>query len=396
VRVAYVCSDPGVPVFGSKGCSVHVQEVLRAMLELGIEVVLFARRFDSDPPPELDAITIQPLPPLPKQEARARERAALAANDSLRSALEAAGPFDWVYERYALWSFAAMEYAHAAGIPGLLEVNTPLVEEQAEHRALVDRAGAVSSSARTFRAATHLIAVSREVAEYLGTFADSGERIHVVANGVDPERFHAGVRPTLPPAPGSFTLGFVGSLRPWHGLSVLAESFAQLYQADRASRLIVVGDGPERPWLASRLAARGVYEATQFVGQVAPHEVPGLLASLDVAIAPYPRLRRFYFSPLKVYEYMAAGLAVVASGVGQLEELIESEVNGILCPPGDTKAHAEALERLRSQPALRARLGRAARATIEREHSWSAVVRRLLALTESYRSETTRAAGAAP
>ncbi len=58
MRVAYVCSDPGVPVFGRKDCSVHVQEVLRAMLELGIEVVLLARRFDSDPPPELDAITI--------------------------------------------------------------------------------------------------------------------------------------------------------------------------------------------------------------------------------------------------------------------------------------------------------------------------------------------------
>ena len=289
-----------------------------------------------------------------------------------------------------------MEYAGAAGIPGLLEVNAPLVEEQAAHRTLVDRAGAVSISARTFQAATHLIAVSKEIAGYLRQVTGSAERIHVVPNGVDPERFHRGVRPTLPAAPGIFTVGFVGSLRPWHGLSVLTESFAQLYQADRATRLIVVGDGPEKSRLASSLAAHGVREAVQFVGQVAPHEVPGLLASLDAAIAPYPRLPYFYFSPLKVYEYMAAGCAVVASGVGQLEELIESEVNGILCPPGDAKAHVDALERLRCDPVLRDRLGRAARATIEREHSWSAVVRRLLALAEARRPESRRAAGAAP
>ncbi len=149
MRVAYVCSDPGVPVFGSKGCSVHVQEVLRAMLELGIEVVLFARRFDSDPPPELDAITVQPLSPLPKQEAGARERAALAANDSLRSALKAAGPFDWVYERYALWSFAAMEHARAAGIPGLLESAALRCQLAARARRLIeDEFDIVRNSAR--------------------------------------------------------------------------------------------------------------------------------------------------------------------------------------------------------------------------------------------------------
>ncbi len=144
MRLAYVCSDPGVPVFGRKGCSIHVQEVLRALLGLGIEVVLFARRFDGEAPSGLEALSIYRLEPLPKQEDAKREQAALAANETLRAALEHAGPFELVYERYALWSFAAMDYARDAGIPGLLEVNAPLIEEQAQHRKLADRAGAVS------------------------------------------------------------------------------------------------------------------------------------------------------------------------------------------------------------------------------------------------------------
>jgi glycosyltransferase involved in cell wall biosynthesis len=101
---------------------------------------------------------------------------------------------------------------------------------------------------------------------------------------------------------------------------------------------------------------------------------------MDVAVAPYPNQPRFYFSPMKVFEYMAAGRAVVASRIGQLAGLIEDGGTGVLCPPGDPVALAAALERLRSDPALRARLGRAARAAVLRDHSWEAVARRILQL----------------
>jgi len=101
---------------------------------------------------------------------------------------------------------------------------------------------------------------------------------------------------------------------------------------------------------------------------------------MDVCVAPYPRLARFYFSPLKVYEYMAAGLPVIASKVGQLAELIEDGVNGLLYPPNNPSALATALDRLRCAPEVRARLGRAARATVLRDHTWSAVVQQILSL----------------
>jgi glycosyltransferase involved in cell wall biosynthesis len=380
MRLAYVCADLGIPVFGSKGCSIHVQEVIRALTTLGVQVELFTARPEGERPTGLVTIRLHPLAAPSKASTADREQAALAANRTTRSALEQAGPFELVYERYSLWSFAGMNYARAHGIPGLLEVNAPLIEEQAEHRQLVDRPSAEGVADHLFATATGLIAVSHEVAKYLERFPQTRGRIHVIPNGVNPERFPPGVLPSCPGPPGTFTIGFVGSLKPWHGLATLVEAFSLLWSSAPDTRLLIVGDGPERQRLMDDLSRRGLLEATHLTGAVGPGEIPGLLASMDVAAAPYPELPNFYFSPLKVYEYMAAGCPVVASRIGQLAELIDDGVNGLLCPPDDAASLAGAFARLRQDPHLRDRLARAARAQVLQQHTWTAVVRRILHL----------------
>jgi len=380
MRIAYVSADLGVPIFGRKGCSIHAQEVLSALVRRGAQVDLFTTSGEGEPPAGLENLTVHVLPRPPKGEPAAREQAAIAGNVNLQAELERAGPFDLVYERYSLWSYAAMEFARTAGVPALLEVNAPLIEEQAQYRVLIDRAGAERVADRAFRAATALLAVSEEVAAWLERFPTAQGKVHVVPNGIRPERFPEGTVPTLPAAAGVFTVGFVGTLKAWHGLSVLVEAFDMLHKNHPASRLLIVGDGPERENVTADLTHRGLVEATTFTGAVAPGEVPGLLASMDVAVAPYPPLSTFYFSPLKVYEYMAAGLAVVASRIGQLQTLIEPEVNGLLVPPGDSAALATALDRLLTEPQLRRRLGRRARATVLESYTWDGVAQRILDL----------------
>lgn len=396
MRIAYVCADPGVPVFGQKGCSIHVQEILRAFLHQGAEVMLFATRLGGSAPPDLAEIPICRLPSIPKGDRAAREEIALSINPDLTLELSLAGPFDLVYERYSLWSYGAMTYAQAAGIPGLLEVNAPLIEEQAEHRGLVHRQEAEQVAERAFRSATALIAVSAEVKRYLQARTGGDRPIHVVPNGVNPQRFAQGLQSPTLRSKGTFTVGFVGTLKPWHGLPHLVDAFEQLVQRVPEARLLLVGDGPEGEALQGDIRDRGLAEAVEFTGAVPPEAVPGLLAAMDVAIAPYPAGDRFYFSPLKVYEYMAAGLPVVASRLGQLEDLIESGVNGVLCPPGDPAALAEAIEHLWRSPELRQRLGQAARRTVLQHHTWDAIAQRILALAPVQPAVSGLASGGKP
>jgi len=374
MHVAYICADPGVPAFGHKGSSVHVQAVLRSLLRRGARVELLAARLDGSPPPGLEDLRVHPLPRPPKGDAAARERAALAANAQLGDRLRELGDLDLVYERCSLWSHAALE----AGAPSVLEVNAPLVDEQERHRVLVDRAGAERVADRQAAAASAIVAVSAGVADHLcARHPAAAARVHVLANGVDPERFPPGpARSSAAP----FTVGFVGTLKPWHGLAVLAEAFARLRAAGPRARLLVVGDGPERPALEAALLRLGVRHAATLTGAVAPAAVPRLMAEMDVAVAPYPPLEPFYFSPLKVVEALAAGLPVVASRLGRLADLVRDGGTGLLVPPGDPDALAAALARLAADPEWRRRLGRAGRAEVLEHHTWDAVVARMLDL----------------
>jgi glycosyltransferase involved in cell wall biosynthesis len=379
MRIAFVCADPGVPVFGHKGCSVHVQEVIRSLQQQGARVELFATCFGGDPPQDFENVTVRRLPVVPKGSLAEREQQALEANGELGLALRRADRFDLVYERYSLWSFAAMEYAQAKAVPAFLEVNAPLIEEQSQHRGLVDRAGAEWVAQRVFEIADVLIAVSDGVASYLEQYPNVRRRVSIIPNAVNPDRFPESLM-ARQPEPVHFTVGFVGTLKPWHGLPVLVDAFDKLHRQDINARLLIVGAGPQQDSLTADLAARGLLEATCFTGAVNPSEVASWLASMDVATAPYLNTSSFYFSPLKVYEYMAAGLPIVASRVGQLEQLIQDGVNGLLCTAGDPRALANGLDTLRRQPSLRVRLGRAARATVLRNHTWSQVAKRILDL----------------
>lgn len=369
MRWAYVCGDPGVPVFGSKGCSIHVQELIRALRRRDVEVMLFARRLGGSPPSDLDDVPIHLLPEPRAASPAERERELMALDRHTWVALRQHGPFDAVYERYSLWNVAATDYAQHTGIPGLVEVNAPLVLEQRVHRQLTDSEGALAASLRTWRQADQLIAVSCRLEDYLRTYVHEGTRIRVIGNGVDPSRFR-----TAQPSDrvDHLTVGFVGTLRPWHGLGVLGQAFSLLHQVESSWRLLIVGGGPAQSELTASLS-RLAREAVTFTGPCGAAEVPGYLAHMDLAVAPYPAQLDFYFSPLKILEYQAAHLPVVASNVGDIPMWVHHEHTGYLVPPGDASELARALQVLGRDPGLRRRLGAAARDHAMRHHTWDQV-----------------------
>src|SRR5438552_11679960 len=258
MRIAYVCADRGVPIFGNKGCSIHVREVIGALLARGVELELFAARLDGERPAGWENLRIHTIPLLSSTDPAEREQMALAANEHIAAALPKAGPFDMIYERYSLWSYAAMEYARLSGTSGVLEVNAPLVAEQAEHRVLIDRAAAEGVAHRAFAAADALVAVSQGVAAYLNTFRAARGRVHVIANGVNPARFPQNPKPSLSNPAELFTIGFVGSMKPWHGLPALVAAFEKVHQVAPDTRLLIVGNGKAKDELQPHIDACGL------------------------------------------------------------------------------------------------------------------------------------------
>jgi glycosyltransferase involved in cell wall biosynthesis len=375
-HVVYVCLDPGVPVFGRKGCSVHVQEVLREMVSRGLHVDLVAARTGGPLPSGLADITVHELG-RPKAATDAElERLLIEADEdaaTLVAKLISAEEADTVvYQRFSLWSCAVLQAAVGAGATTVLEVNSPLVEEQARHRVLVDADGARRRAALALTAADLPFAVSGPVADWATALCR--RPVLVVPNGVDPGRFP-------PRAPGvaeqdCLTVAFVGTFRPWHGLELLLDAVASLGELDGLPlRLLLVGDGPGRADVLDRAEAAGL--DVEAPGAVDPAEVARLLAGADVAVAPYPA-GETYFSPLKVMEYLAAGVATVSGAVTDLPRLFAAGEEVLLVPPGDVPALAGALQRLRTDAGLRERLGRAGAAAVRQRHTWSSVVSTVL------------------
>ncbi|MEZ6041367.1 MAG: glycosyltransferase family 4 protein [Planctomycetaceae bacterium] len=382
MKVAYVCADAGVPVFGTKGCSIHVQEIVRAFLQRGDTVDLFVAKVGGHTPPDLSNCRVREFRTSKQASVSERE----AARQELAGTIAQAIPmqqYDLVYERYSLWSDMTQMLAARNNVSSILEVNAPLIDEQLTHRELLDRESTERITLNAFQHAQSIVAVSSEVADYIRRFCGrkSGScpaGLRVVPNGVDVNRFH----PEVAVIDGSedFTIGFVGSLKPWHGVESLITAFARFTEAYPESRLKIIGDGPMRDVLKATVeqSASTSRQRITFTGAVAPNQMPHHLASMDVAVAPYLKNEGFYFSPLKVYEYMACGLPVVASDTGQLSTLIDHGTNGLLYKPGNIDELLKALVRLVESTELREKLGQAARATVVQQHSWQHCLDRVL------------------
>jgi glycosyltransferase involved in cell wall biosynthesis len=172
-------------------------------------------------------------------------------------------------------------------------------------------------------------------------------------------------------------LGFVGFVRDWHGLDHVVRAMAA-YRGQHPLALKVVGDGPARAGLEALAAELGIADRVRFTGLAAREAVPGMIGGFDIALQPASVA---YASPLKVFEYMAAGRAIVAPDQPNLREVLRHGETALLFDPGNPEAMWQAVLRLAEDPALRQRLGDAARAEItHRDLTWAGNARKVLAL----------------
>lgn len=354
------------------GQGVHIEELVRALREAGHEVRVVGPTFYDQTGFGGENQTIARIRRL--LPGFLGELAELAYNipayRRLKSAWREMQP-DVVYERCNLYFLAGAWLARRHGVRLLMEVNSPLAQEREKHGGLRLARLARALERWTWRSATRVLPVTQVLADILVSEGVDRARISVVPNGIDLARFPA----TTTRAPdGTVTLGFVGFVRAWHGLDGVIEGMAS---GPAHTKLVVVGDGPAVPDLMALAERLGIADRVRFTGLVQPEQVPAIVSGFDIALQPSATP---YASPLKIFDYMAAGCAIVGPDQPNIREILTHERTALLFAPGGM---AQALARLIEDAPLRVALGQAARAELERQnYTWAGNAARVAALAK--------------
>jgi glycosyltransferase involved in cell wall biosynthesis len=371
------------------GQAVHIDELVGALRRIGVEVVVVA-------PPLVEGQAFGAESRLASRLRRLLPRALYEIAEvaynvpvflRLRRAYLRHRP-DALYERHNLHLLAGAWLRRRYGVPYLLEVNAPLAAERGAHGGLALPALAHATETAVWKAADVVLPVTGVLRDLLRADGVPDDRIVVVPNGIDVERFaaappRAAAQQRLGVA-GRLVLGFTGFVRPWHGLDQAIDFLSRPEGAGCV--LLVVGDGPARAALEAQARHLGVSDRVRFTGVVARADVPAHVAAFDVALQPASTP---YASPLKLFEYMALALPVVAPAQPNLMEVLRDGDDALLFDPRTPDALQNALARLAGDPALRGRLGANARRTLlARGYTWLNNAQRVAALVERLRSAT--------
>jgi alpha-maltose-1-phosphate synthase len=384
LKILYVAS--GIPVPGTLGGSTHTLEVARGLAARGHAVHVVACSQASQP--SLAALA-RPVSScyagfhlhhldIPKSATL------LSAPLVLRLA-RALAP-DVVIERYYNFAGAGIWAARRLGIRSILEVNALIVDPPEIFKRRMDdwlgqpmRRWALAQCRWADRIVTPLhTTVPPEIPR---------AKIVELPWGAAVERFQIADFRLQVEEPGDSIYNlqstiynpivvFLGSFRAWHGVLDFVRAAGMLLAEGRSCQFLLIGDGPERA-AAERMAASWPGRFT-FTGAVAYDAVPELLAGATIGVAPFntaahPALRAagFFWSPLKVYEYMAAGLPVVTTALPPLDQVIRDGQEGALFAEGDLPGLAAAIGRLLDDPAGAQAMGRRARERVAAHYSWA-------------------------
>ncbi len=278
---------------------------------------------------------------------------------------------DFIYERYALYSFAGGMVARRRGVPLILEVNTPYAQAWAKYYGLNLERLARWLETRTLRAADHVITVTHEQSTLLQRLGVEAGRITVSHNAIDPQWFDQQRQqdPMLRGRLGlkGLVIGFVGTMNRWQGIPRFAEVIASVLSRCPGASFLFVGDGEFRQALEDFCRERGYLDRVVFAGRQPHAKVPVFVAAMDIAVLLDSNT---YGSPMKIFEYWGMGKPVVAPSVPPVLEVLRDGETGLLIEPGNAAQLADRIVELANDPVLRERLGSAGRAYVQAHHTW--------------------------
>lgn len=258
-------------------------------------------------------------------------------------------------------------------IPVVIELNSPHRDSDKVRYYRLPYFLKLFSPSHALSLANGLFAVSNEISEPLQRFAQAGQPVRTIPNGVDIKRFD----PSLSPRPvrqkfgipdGAVVFGFVGSFAPWHGIDLLVDAFSTLLKEKLAVHLLLVGQtNPQWQSQIDRLATPELAPHVSITGFVRPEDIPPYLAAMDVTTLPN---QADYCSPLKLFEYMAMARPTVSVNIRPVAATLEDNKEGLLFPVGDVIALTNHMRLLATDSERRRSLGEASRARVQHEFTW--------------------------
>lgn len=279
---------------------------------------------------------------------------------------------------------AAVSAAHRLGLPAIYEVRGLWEVTRGSRDPQWAQGGMYRFMARmeadAAAHATRVLAITGALKEELVTRGVDEDKITVVPNAVDAERFtpqnrDAGLEAALG-LRGCTVIGYIGSVLDYEGLGLLIDAADILRGRRNDFAMLIVGDGAELEKFQELVRERELEDFVRFTGRVPHAEVERYYSLVD--IAPFPRLPLpvcEMVSPLKPFEALAMGKAVVASDVAALAEIIQPGVTGLLHRKGDAADLTRQLETLLDDDALRAELAEQGRNWVREHRQWTDVAR---------------------
>ncbi|WP_306251585.1 glycosyltransferase family 4 protein [Parvularcula sp. IMCC14364] len=302
----------------------------------------------------------------------------------LRRAARLAKP-DFIYERYNLFFLAGLWLKKQTGLPLILEVNAPLREERQKHGGLALGWLAAWAERKVWRGADMLLPVTQALAQTLIETGIDPKKIRVMPNGIHADQYEhvdgeaIKLRYNLH---GKIVLGFTGFVRDWHGVDMILEYLST--RDDPDLHCLIVGDGPHLPHLKEKVLKLSIEKQVTFTGVVQRSDLPAFVASFDIALQPRVTA---YASPLKLFEYMAAGKAIVAPAQSNIQEVLKDGEDALLFAPDSETSLFAALDRLNTDQALRDTLGEAARQKIhDGDMTWAGNARKVIEIARALTS----------
>ncbi len=291
--------------------------------------------------------------------------------------------------RYNLLNISSVVVSKIKGVPSILEVNAPMAFESKYLARNVLQLPCITDffEKLALLLSDRIIVVSQELKDFFINRGINEDKIFIVPNGVDINKFRPNASDEIVKARYKLTdkiiFGFVGSFHYWHGIDDLERFIRSIAVLDDKYAFLLVGDGPLRENLESRLKEEVFRDRVVFTGYISHDDIPEYLAAMDIVVAIYPRIKFFYFSPLKLFEYMASGKPIVATRIGQIENIIVDGMNGMLFEPGNMDEMIDKILLIVKNSKLRKALGEMSRKSVEENFTWRHTAKKISEIMEN-------------